>query len=81
MTDEADVCRSRLDSNDLSYVTFIGAHGSRLTILSSVCEWAFGKHVNQIQDMALLAKTLEVGIELQVQYGLRLTKTRDRSTS
>lgn len=62
MTNEADVCGSRLNSNDLSYVMFIRASGGRLTTLSSVCEWTFGKHVEQIQDTALLPKTLKVGI-------------------
>lgn len=41
---------------------FIRASGGRLTTLSLVCEWTFGKHVGQIQDTALLAKTLKVGI-------------------
>ena len=62
MTNEADVCGSRLDSNDLSYVMLIRATGGRLTTISSVCEWTFGKHVGQIQDTALFAKTLKVGI-------------------
>lgn len=62
MTNEADICGSCLDSNDLSYVVFIRASGGRLTTLSSVCEWTFGKHVGQIQDTALHAKTLKVGI-------------------
>lgn len=50
ITNEADICASRLDSNDISYVMFIRASGGRLTTLSLVCEWTFGKHVGQIQD-------------------------------
>lgn len=61
MTDKTDVCGSCINSNDLSYVLSIRAKEGRLTPLISVCEWSFGKHVDQVQDESLLTKTLKVG--------------------
>jgi hypothetical protein len=61
MTDKTDVCGNCINSNDLSYVLSIRAKEDRLIPLISVCEWSFGKHVEQVQDESLLTKTLKVG--------------------